>query len=230
MFQVLTESHPRAGFRAHRYVVSAGLHGLLIGAAALLSVRSPSEAPFRPVEQAIPLLMPAPVPRPSHVVAPGIIRGPSAPVIPDQSTAFTVPDLSALTLPRSLPTTDDLLRGAISAAPGDSRMALGAPALDGGPATADAVDDPVMIIEQPEPRYPTALAAAGVSGRVVLDYVVDTAGRAEPGSLRVVASSHPAFVEAARASVLASRYQPARLRGRGVRQLVRQALSFRLDR
>ena len=229
MFQVLTESHPRAGFSAHRYAVSAGLHGLLIGAAALLSVRSPREAPFRPVEQAIPLLIPAPVPRPIHV-APGIIGGPSAPVIPDQSTAFTVPDLSALTLPRSLPTTDDLLRGAISDAPGDPRMALGAPAFDGGPATADAVDDPVTIIEQPEPRYPTALAAAGVGGRVVLDYVVDTAGRAEPGSLRVVTSSHPAFDEAARASVLASRYRPARLRGGVVRQLVRQTLSFRLDR
>jgi len=229
MFQVLTESHPRAGYRAHRYAVSAGLHGLLIGAAALLSARSPSEAPFRPVEQAIPLLIPAPVPRPSHV-APGILRGPSAPVIPDQSTAFTVPDLSALTLPRSLPTTDDLLRGVTSAAPGDPRMALGAPAFDGGPIGADAVDDPVTIIEQPEPRYPAALAAAGISGRVVLDYVVDTAGRAEPGSLRVVTSSHPAFEEAARASVLASRYQPARLRGRLVRQLVRQALSFRLDR
>ena len=92
------------------------------------------------------------------------------------------------------------------------------------------MDDPVTIIEQPEPRYPTALAAAGISGRVVLDYVVDTAGRAELGSLRVVTSSHPAFDEAARASVLASRYRPARLRGRVVRQLVRQALSFRLER
>ena len=92
------------------------------------------------------------------------------------------------------------------------------------------MDDPVTIIEQPEPRYPAALAAAGISGRVVLDYVVDTAGRAELGSLRVITSSHPAFDEAARASVLASRYQPARLRGRVVRQLVRQALSFRLER
>ena len=229
MFQVLTESHPRAGFGAHRYVLSAGFHGLLVGAAALLSARAPSEASFRPVEQAIPLLLPAPVPRAIHV-APEIIRGPSTPIIPDQSTTLTVPDLSGLTLPRYLPTTDDLLRGATSFAPGDSGPPLGEPALDGGAATADAVDDPVTIIEQPKPRYPAALAAAGVSGRVVLDYVVDTAGRAEPGSLRVVMSPHPAFEEAARASVLASRYQPARLRGRVVRQLVRQALSFRLDR
>ncbi|HET7240627.1 MAG TPA: TonB family protein [Gemmatimonadales bacterium] len=86
------------------------------------------------------------------------------------------------------------------------------------------------VIEQPPPRYPPVMAQAGVTGRVELEYVVDTLGRAEPGSLRAVTSTHPEFEAAARAAVLGSRYRPARLRGQVVRQLVRQRLSFRTER
>jgi TonB family protein len=70
------------------------------------------------------------------------------------------------------------------------------------------------------------LEQAGITGRVVLEYVVDTTGRAEPGSLRTLVATYPAFEAAARATVLASRYRPARLGGRVVRQLVRQTLRF----
>jgi TonB family protein len=96
--------------------------------------------------------------------------------------------------------------------------------------TAESVDDPVEVIEQPAPRYPPGLAQAGVPGRVELEYVVDTLGRAEPGSLRAVTSTRPEFEAAARAAVLGSHYRPARLRGQVVRQLVRQTLSFRIER
>ena len=90
------------------------------------------------------------------------------------------------------------------------------------------IDDPVEILEQPAPEYPSALSHAGVTGRVELEYVVDTTGHAEAASLRTLQSTHPTFEAAARGSVLATRYRPARLRGRVVRQLVRQTLSFRL--
>jgi TonB family protein len=66
----------------------------------------------------------------------------------------------------------------------------------------------------------------GVSGRVVVLFVVDTLGTVEPGSLRVLSSTHAAFEAAAREAVLKSRFQPARIRGRPVRQLVQQPLSF----
>jgi TonB family protein len=100
----------------------------------------------------------------------------------------------------------------------------------GGPWTAGAVDDPVEVIEQPAPRYPPVLAQAGITGRVELEYVVDTMGRAEPGSLHALSSTRPEFEAAARTAVLGSRYRPARLHGLVVRQLVRQILSFRIER
>ena len=92
---------------------------------------------------------------------------------------------------------------------------------------AAEVDDPVVILEQAPPVYPRAMAAAGISGRVVLEFVVDTAGRVERESLRVIASTQPAFEEAAREAMLATRFRPARVRGQPVRQLARQAMGFK---
>jgi TonB family protein len=95
---------------------------------------------------------------------------------------------------------------------------------------ATEVDDPVAILRQPAPRYPAILAQAGVRGTVRLSYVVDTTGRVEPSSVSTITSSHPAFDAAAREAVLESRFKPAILQGRPVRQLVTQTISFHLRR
>jgi TonB family protein len=96
------------------------------------------------------------------------------------------------------------------------------------PLHASAVDEPVSVIRQLAPAYPPSLAYARIPGRVELEYVVDTTGLAEPSSLRVLTSTHPGFEAAGRASVTASRFRPAKLNGRLVRQLVRQTLTFRV--
>ncbi|MGH7512632.1 MAG: TonB family protein [Gemmatimonadales bacterium] len=132
-------------------------------------------------------------------------------------------------LPATVPVVADLLHGAsLTTGPRPGPGAGYATAVTPELRSADAVDDPVETIEQPDPRYPAALAQARVTGRVELSYVVDTLGVAEPGSLRTLMSTHRAFEAAARASVLASRYRPARLHGNLVRQLVRQTFTFRI--
>jgi TonB family protein len=146
-----------------------------------------------------------------------------------------MPDLIPPVLPAALPTVADLLRDAFLGS-GSGPALPGAPVSDipamgdAKPSTAESVDDPVEVLEQLPLRYPPALAQAGITGRVELEYVVDTTGRAEPGSLRVLATTHPEFEAAARVTVLGSRYRPARLHGRVVRQLVRQTLRFRSER
>ena len=52
----------------------------------------------------------------------------------------------------------------------------------------------------PPPAYPELLRAAGIEGRVVLQVVIDTLGRAEPAA-RVFESSNPGFDGAALAYV-----------------------------
>lgn len=81
----------------------------------------------------------------------------------------------------------------------------------------------------PAPLYPVSLRAAQLDGTVVARFIVDTSGRAEPASIAFPEASHPAFAEAVRQALLRSRYLPATVRGRPVRQLVQQRFSFALQ-
>jgi len=93
-----------------------------------------------------------------------------------------------------------------------------------------------VVEEQPEriggpvPRYPEVLRQAGIEGEVVVECVVDTLGRAEPGSIRVVSSTHALFEQPAREAVASSVFRPARLDGRPVRVRVQLPLNFRMAR
>jgi protein TonB len=85
---------------------------------------------------------------------------------------------------------------------------------------------PAIVVFQPAPRYPKHLETLGLEGRIVVEFVIDTAGRVEPGSLRVLESTHQAFDQAAQTAMLESEFKPARLSGQAVRQLTRQAVRF----
>lgn len=232
MFQALVASGPHAALGAHRFFLSVGVHGALIAAAIALTRHTSTPALSRPPEPAALFIAPRPVPTPLPMASrerPGL----SGPAPRAWQPKIEIPDLNPLALPATVPTVADLLRSAdINSGPEPGLQGLDvgdATPMTPGLLTAAAVDDPVGIIEQPDPRYPAALAQAQVAGRVELAYVVDTVGLVEPGSLRTLMSTHPAFEAAARGSVLASRYRPARLRrGRVVRQLVRQTFNFRL--
>jgi TonB family protein len=91
------------------------------------------------------------------------------------------------------------------------------------------VDEQVQRISGPRPVYPAALRAARVEGVVRLRMVVDTLGRVEPGSLVVVASSHPGFEAAAKEAIAQSRFSAARVGGVSVRQLVQQSVRFAIE-
>ena len=60
-------------------------------------------------------------------------------------------------------------------------------------------------------------------------FVVDTTGRVEPESIGILKASHEAFGASAMAALQQSRFRPAVARGPVVRQLVRQAISFRIE-
>lgn len=77
---------------------------------------------------------------------------------------------------------------------------------------------PVKIVFQPAPRF------RGKTGRVVTTYVVDENGRADPGTFVALLASDPALIPDAWDMLRASRFEPARLEGKPVRQLVRQAI------
>ena len=92
--------------------------------------------------------------------------------------------------------------------------------------TALAVDERPRRISGPMPRYPEVLRQAGVEGNVVLEFVVDTLGRVEESTIRVIRATNQAFVASAIVVIKKSVFRPARVRGRAVRVLVQQSVGF----
>jgi CarboxypepD_reg-like domain/TonB-dependent Receptor Plug Domain/Gram-negative bacterial TonB protein C-terminal len=82
--------------------------------------------------------------------------------------------------------------------------------------TAARVDSTGMA----QPFYPDSLFAFRIGGEVVAQFVVDTTGLVLIDTFTAVSSTHPAFTEAVRRSLHHSKFHPAILRGRRVRQVV----------
>jgi len=91
------------------------------------------------------------------------------------------------------------------------------------------VDERAEIVSAPPPEYPPALRHAGLQGRVTVQAVIDTLGRAEPASLKVIARPNSAFDQSARAYVLHAVFRPARVKGRAVRVLITVPVDYRID-
>ncbi len=80
-----------------------------------------------------------------------------------------------------------------------------------------------------ERNYPPVLRDAGISGDVILSFIVDREGRVEPGSVQVLNNADPQFVEAARRVSERMRFRPGRVRNEPVRTIVQVPVSFRLN-
>jgi TonB family protein len=91
------------------------------------------------------------------------------------------------------------------------------------------VEQPVMAVPgSPAPRYPDILKKAGVSGEVIASFVVDTTGKADVNSLKVLRSSHELFMNSVATALQDMRFTPALVGGRKVKQLVMQPFVFQI--
>ena len=80
----------------------------------------------------------------------------------------------------------------------------------------------------PPPRYPDMLRSANIEGEVLAQFIVDTTGRYEQGSFKVIKSSHDLFTAAVRNALPNMKFYPAEIGGRKVKQLVQQPFTFGL--
>jgi TonB family protein len=62
----------------------------------------------------------------------------------------------------------------------------------------------------------------------MLRAVIDTTGRVEPASVRIMKSPNPAFDQATKDWVLKALFRPARLHGRGVRVFINLPVDYAL--
>ena len=82
----------------------------------------------------------------------------------------------------------------------------------------------------PAPVYPSMLQSAGVEGKVLAQFVVDTTGRAEPGTFKVIESTHPLFTQAVQNVLPRMRFYPAEIGGKKVKQLVQMPFVFGINK
>lgn len=88
------------------------------------------------------------------------------------------------------------------------------------------VDDPPTLLSAGPNRYPEVLKAAGISGRVVVQFVIDTAGHPEPSTINIISTPHPGFVPAAKEMVSKSVFRPGKVHGQVVAVMVQQNINF----
>ncbi len=243
MLDVLIASGTHLELRPAWLTSSLIAHGLVLTLAAVATRAALDSPPAVVADPAILLF----VPKPQPVLPPEVRREPTAPGIviaePPPKGFQTVAALQDI--PKLIPPVD------LTQRPLDPRDFTGR-GVEGGIAEGviggtGKVDDwspaggldaiyeattpderfvQATLVSQPTPRYPTVLAVAGIEGRVALEFVIDTTGRVEPVSIRILESNHDAFEAAARASLTRAIFRPARMRGRPVRQLTRQAVRF----
>jgi protein TonB len=241
MFDVLVASGAHLELRPRWVTTSVLTHALLITLAVMAS-RAVLDAPsVTAPDPAILLFVPKPPPPPPPEVKPE--APPSAVVAEPPPKGFQT--VAALTdIPKVIPPVD------LSERPLDPRDFTGrgvegglAEGVVGGTGRADTWAggdlnaiyeattnderfEPAILVMQPAPKYPAALEAVGIEGQVMVEFVIDTLGRVQPRSIRIMATTHPDFAVAARAAVAGAIFRPAHLSAHPVRQLTRQSIRF----
>ena len=110
------------------------------------------------------------------------------------------------------------------------RAAPAVSAADSGVFSLACVDHAPELLSARAIVYPEVMRSNRVSGEAVVEFVVDSGGRPEPRSIRLVRTTHAAFASVARAAVGRARFTPARLGGGTVRCRVQLPFVFEIAR
>jgi TonB family protein len=94
----------------------------------------------------------------------------------------------------------------------------------------EAVDEKPERLSSPLPAYPLLLKQAGIEGVVMVQAVIDTMGRVEPGSLTITQTANPGFNESAKQTVLKSLFRPSRVHGKAVRVMIQVPVTYTIRR
>lgn len=87
-----------------------------------------------------------------------------------------------------------------------------------------------MLSESPKPKYPSVLESSGIAGEVQAQFVVNSSGKADLESFKVLKSTNELFTQAVKNVLPRMRFSPAMIGGKPVNQLVQQSFQFAVPR
>ncbi len=240
MFNNLLESKAKKQRSTAGTVTSVVLHGILITAAVYATAQA-TVAAEKPKEEKVEFVeMKKDEPPPPKEEAPPPPPPPDVVVAPPPPKGFQV-----LTAPVEIPDIIpkvDLSKKVIDEADFSGKGVAGGTAKgDPNVKSAPISDNQTYFEFQVEKqaasipgsmqlRYPSILQSQNVEGKVTAQFVVDTTGRAEMNSWKVLETSNELFSAAAKDAVRNAKFYPAEVGGRKVRQLVQLPLAFTLNR
>jgi len=227
MLHVLLESGPRRTERGGGWTLASVLmHATLIGSAVALTARGIEVGPNDPRPPGILYVAPSP---PPQVEDQRQSSDPYAPAVPVDGPRIPIPPVPWVDPAPGIPTgplTGIEEFGSHVTTPGTSE------ALPTNGIYSDRAVDRIVVPrnDNPRPEYPRSLRSAASEGEVLVTFVVDTSGRVELSSIRIVRETHALFGESVRRWLARTRYIPAEVNGGRVRQLVQQQVGFTLER
>lgn len=242
MLDVLVSSRPGRHAGPAQVVLSTVFHVALIGGVALTTKSVAEQVADRLADTTFVFLTPpdpTPQPEPEQpreraeqpLVTPPVAKGFQTIDVPDEIPTTIPPiDLKQKALdPRDF-TGRGVEGGIADGVAGGITIDLDR---DAAPSTAlvysdTQIDEPAQPTFQPQPKFPDVMRIAGITGNADMEFVVDTLGRVEPASIKLLVPTDRSFEEEARSVLLRSKFRPARMGGMAVRQLFRQRIRFEL--
>ena len=241
MFENLVESNRKSQNTLGQQAVSLALHvGLIFGA--IQATRGAAEAVRDIVVDTTMVFLkpPEPPPPPPQEVPENVVVSANPP--PQGFQVITPPDnipteIPPVNLNERFDPRDFTGKGVEGGIATGIVGGTGPVNIEGEVFLAAEVDDSPVMTNQGAcqayllDQYPAVMKSAGIPGRVVLQFVVNTDGKVDPGSVKVTSSTHKAFEEPARKIMTnsACAFKPGSSRGTPVRVLVQQAVSFKLS-
>jgi periplasmic protein TonB len=236
MLGTLLESNAIRARRTGGTLASTLVHAALFAGAIVVTARGPGVKPVDPEIVLPPFVVGRPPEAPPAGRAyPPSSSTPTVPTAPRLPSVDRVPDdIPPIDVDVKIPvgSDDEVARGTgpLVQSPGSAGGGVGERTPDGA-LDERYVDRAPRIVGNPiQPDFPASLRERGVSGRVSVQFVVDTLGRAEMSGLRVVEATDPRFAQSVRAVLGRYRFSPGEVGGRKVRTLVQLPFDFTLVR
>jgi periplasmic protein TonB len=232
MFENLIETKPKKPKTLKTMTLSVVIHIVLIGGAVYgtLQAKEAIEKPKAEKVEFVEMKKDEPPPPKDEPPPPEVIAAPPPPKGFQVLTApIKIPDvLPEIDLSKKV--TDEADFSGKGVAGGIAKGVVGAPATDQTYFEFQVEKQVAPAPGNPGPRYPDMLRSANVEGEVLVQFVVDTTGKVEMGTFKVLKSSHDLFTNSVRQALSGMRFYAAEIGGRKVKQLVQQPFNFTLTR